>query len=473
MKTWMNRKERDQQAVDGRANDATVDTARNDGGSTSTEWDRSISMTDRTNLVGTGGFASTSGHFIYPPASAKWLKVAVISSYVPQQCGIATFAEDLREALIECTPSIQVDVVAVSKDPHLVRYPDEVVCSITRDDWRSYLAAADFINLEEYDIVCLQHEFGLFGGPEGAYVVDMLRHVKVPVVTTLHTLLANPSTEYDTRTKELIGCSDTVVTLSKRGLTLLSHVYHAPMARAQWIPHGIPQIDYCDPAEGKERFGWNERNVLLTFGLIGPSKGIDLMLEALPAIVSEHPDALYVIAGATHPGVIAEHGESYRDDLKRTIVEKGLENHVEWIDRYMEDEELIELLKACDVYITPYKNRDQISSGTLAYAFGAGRPVVSTGYWNAVDLLSNGRGHLVEFNDPDAIAHAVGALVGDDEGRRAMSEKAYRFSRSMTWSSVAGEYCELFTNLSCRIPKIVSADQPWSGMATIVPTVTS
>lgn len=374
----------------------------------------------------------------------KAKRIGIITSYPPQKCGIATFTEDLREALIGAGESVTVEIIAVAEDPERIEYPPEVVHTIERNSWNSYEDAAHFIDHRGYDAISLQHEFGLFGGPEGAYIVDMLRRLETPVVTTLHTLLAQPNPAYRTRTQELVNASDTVVTLTPCGRRLLQQEYRAPMQHIRVIPHGIPDLPFVMPEARKGEWGWEERTVLLTFGLIGPSKGLEVMLDALPAVVSQNPDVLYVIAGATHPGVIASQGERYRDGLKEQIARLGLQNNVQFVDRYLDDNDLYSLLQACDIYVTPYRNRDQISSGTLSYALGAGRALVSTPYWYAVDLLSGGRGRLVDFDCTHSFAREINRLIENDEERLRIYRRAYEYSRSMTWGVVAETCHELF-----------------------------
>ena len=377
-------------------------------------------------------------------------RIAVISSYPPQKCGIATFTEDLRDALLRTGDAVTVDVIAVAEDPEQVAYGPEVVWTIERNSWTSYEEAARFIDSRGYDAISLQHEFGLFGGPEGAYIVDMLRRLETPVVTTLHTLLAQPNPAYRTRTQELVNVSDTVVTLTPCGRRLLQQEYGTPAERIRVIPHGIPDLPFIMPEEAKGAWGFDDRTILLTFGLIGPSKGIEVMLDALPEIVERNPDVLYVIAGATHPGVIASQGERYRDGLKEQIERLGLRDNVQFVDRYLGDDDLHGLLQACDIYVTPYRNRDQISSGTLSYALGAGRALVSTPYWYAVDLLSGGRGRLVDFDCTGSFAREINRLIENDEERLRIYRRAYEYSRTMTWGVVAETCHELFGAFASR-----------------------
>lgn len=379
--------------------------------------------------------------------STHGARIALISSYTPQQCGIATFSQDLTTNIAYQLGHRSVDVIAVSETPQAFAYPEEVAIRLPKWDRNAFLAAADFINASDVEAVCVQHEFGLFGGDEGGHILDLMRAVKKPVVTALHTVLAEPAEHYRRRTIELIEASKAVVGLTPRAVSLLCKVYKAPIEKIHLIPHGIPDLPFVNPERHKRRFGVEGRMVIMTFGLIGPSKGIEDMIEAMPAIVEANPSALYMIVGATHPGVKAQHGEAYRTSLQRRVAELGLEEHVVFYDKYLEKEELYEYLQACDIYVTPYPNKDQISSGTLAYAAGMGRAVVSTPYWYACDLLGEGRGRLVDFRSPSALATAINDLMGDDQERVAMGRRAHDYCRRMTWGNVASDYMKLFEDV--------------------------
>jgi glycosyltransferase involved in cell wall biosynthesis len=374
-------------------------------------------------------------------------RVAFVSSYPPQLCGIATFTQDLATNLMEQGGPDSVSVISVSEAPHAYSYPDEVLLRIPKREAHAYRMAADFINAADVDVVCLQHEFGLFGGDEGGHILELMRSVGKPVVTALHTVLAEPDDRYRRRTIELIEASSAVVGLTPRAISLLCKVYNAPIEKIHLIPHGIPDFPFVDPELHKRRFGLAGRTVILTFGLIGPSKGIEDMIEAMPAIVAGHPDVVYMIVGATHPGVKAHQGEEYRMRLQARVAELGLEENVIFHDKYLEKDELYEYLQACDIYVTPYPNRDQISSGTLAYAAGMGRAVVSTKYWYACDLLGDDRGRLVDFRSPDELAEAINGLIENEDERIALGRRAHEFCRRMTWSNVAADYRSLFEDL--------------------------
>lgn len=370
-----------------------------------------------------------------------------VSSYPPQQCGIATFTEDLLQAVISSAGNENSGVMAVGEGIADMEFPPEVVYRIRKNDRGSYLAAAHRLNSSLFDVVCVQHEFGLFGGAEGSHLLDLLHAVRKPVVTTLHTVLANPTEQYRVRTIEVADASDIVVVLTPRAIELLHEVYGVPMDKIRYIPHGIPDLPYVDPARNKGQFGLEGRTVLMTFGLIGPSKGIDQMIDALPEIVKRHPDVLYMVVGATHPGVLEREGESYRRSLEAKVEALGIGDNVTFLNRYLTDDEVCEYLTVCDIYVTPYQNRDQISSGTLSYAAGMGRAVVSTSYWYALDLLGDGRGRLVDFNAPHELAEAIDTLIEYPVERRLLGLRAYDHCRRMTWDNVASDYTELFREI--------------------------
>ncbi len=378
-------------------------------------------------------------------------RVAYISSYAPQQCGLATFTQDLAVATVDQVGPENVNVLAVSETPNAFLYPSEVALRIPRNSRNAFRAAADFINASGVDAVCVQHEFGLFGGEEGSHILDLMRAVRKPVVTALHTVLAEPEPAYRQRTIELIEASSAVVGLTPRAVSLLCKTYSAPIEKIHLIPHGIPDFTFANPELHKRRFGIEGRTVIMTFGLIGPSKGIEDMIEAMPAIVAAHPNVLYMIVGATHPGVKAHQGEEYRMRLQRRVKELGLEENVVFHDKYLERDELREYLQACDIYVTPYPNRDQISSGTLAYAAGMGRAVVATRYWYACDLLGDDRGRLVDFRSPSELSRAIIELAGDEEARLTMGRRAFEYCQRMTWGNVAADYVKLFEDL--RVPE--------------------
>ncbi|MEM9790824.1 MAG: glycosyltransferase family 4 protein [Planctomycetota bacterium] len=379
--------------------------------------------------------------------SDQTVRVSLVSSYVPRRCGIATFARDLAEALAGVGAETSVHAVAVNDRPEGYQYPERVWFEVAQKRLAEYRLAADYLNLSGVDAVVLQHEYGIFGGPDGAYVLEMLRRLRMPVLTTLHTVLKTPTEGQLNVIRELAKVTDRFVVMADRAVEFLHDIYGVPERQVELIPHGIPQVPFTDSSYFKDQFGVEGRKVILTFGLIGPSKGLETMIEALPEIVAQNPDAVYMIVGATHPGVIAHQGEEYRLGLQRRVKELGLTDNVRWINRFMDMEELVEYLGSADVYVTPYLNEAQITSGTLAYAIGTGKAVVSTPYWHAQELLAEGRGRLVPFKDSRAIAAAVNELLGSEVTRTAVRKAAYQWARPMVWPAVADAYLDLIARV--------------------------
>jgi glycosyltransferase involved in cell wall biosynthesis len=371
-------------------------------------------------------------------------RVALIGTYLPRQCGIATFSANLCDALAQAAPGVQWVVVPVTDTPEGYGYPPEVRFEIAEGDIAAYRRAADFLNSTSVDLVCLQHEYGIFGGVAGSHVLALLRELRMPVVVTLHTVLRDPDAAQRRVLDELAARADRLVVMTGRGARFLRERYGVPAERIAIIPHGIPDVPFVDPNFYKDQFGVEGRRVLLTFGLLSPNKGIEYVIEALPAILARHPDVVYVVLGATHPHVLRRDGESYRLELMRRAQALGVDGHVLFHNRFVTEQELMEWIGAADVYVTPYRTVEQITSGTLAYAVGAGKAVVSTPYWHAEELLADGRGVLVPFADPDAIARAVLTLLDHGAKRHAMRKRAYLFGREMIWPVVARSYLGLF-----------------------------
>jgi glycosyltransferase involved in cell wall biosynthesis len=371
-------------------------------------------------------------------------KVAILGNYPPRQCGIATFTSDLRMALNGAETGWPCPVVSVTDPGNTYPYPPEVRFEIPEADAPSYLRAADFLNLSRADVLCLQHEFGIFGGPAGSHILSLLRRARMPTVTTLHTVLESPAPDQKRALDELAECSTRLVVMTQKGADLLREVHGVPEEKISVIHHGIPDIPFVDPNFYKDHFGVAGRPVLLTFGLLSPGKGIEYAIRALPRIVEEHPDVIYIVLGATHPNLLRQDGETYRHSLQILARELGVENQVMFVNRYVETAELCEFIGAADVYLTPYLNESQITSGTLAYCFGAGKAVVSTPYWHAAELLKDGRGELVPFRDADAIADAVLGIFSNETRRHAMRKQAYLMGRDMVWKEVAKTYRRVF-----------------------------
>ncbi len=373
--------------------------------------------------------------------------VALIGNYLPRQCGIATFTSDLLEALRSEAPATRCWAMVMNDTPEGYPYPDRVRFELNQKNLADYQLAADFLNMSQVDVVCLQHEFGIFGGSFGGHILELLRSLRMPVVTTLHTVLKEPNPRQKVVIRELGALSDRLVVMSRKAEAMLLDIYGVAAEKIAVIPHGIPDVPFVDPNFYKDQFGVEGRRVLLTFGLLSPGKGIEYMIEALPEIVSRYPDATYVVLGATHPHVRNEHGESYRLSLQRRARELGVGDHLVFHNRFVDLKELCEFLGAADVYVTPYLNREQIVSGTLAYALGAGKATVSTPYWYAEEMLEEGRGRLVPFRDSKALAREILDLFENETERHAMRKRAYTFCRGMVWKEVARKYLEVFSEV--------------------------
>ena len=371
-------------------------------------------------------------------------KIAFLGDYLPRKCGIATFTTDLRCAIATEFPATQCLVVPVNDIADGYNYPAEVRFEIAEQDLPSYLRAADFLNITDVDVVCVEHEFGIFGGPAGSHVLALLRELQMPIVTTLHTILRDPNTEQRRVMRDLIRLSTRLVVMSEQGMEFLRDVYRTPMSKVDLIPHGIPDMPFADPNYFKDEFGVAGKQVLLTFGLLSPNKGIEFALRALPDIIREFPNIVYIVLGQTHPNLLRHEGEAYRLSLERLAKDLGVQKHVVFFNRFVELEELMRFIGATDIYLTPYLTEAQITSGTLAYAFGAGNAVVSTPYWHAAELLTAERGKLVPFRDAKAIAVAVVELLRDEPLRHSMRKNAYKLGREMIWSRVAQLYAKSF-----------------------------
>src|SRR4026207_1988515 len=340
-------------------------------------------------------------------ATSEIHEVAFLGDYLPRKCGIATFTSDLCTAVAAEHPSTSCLVVPVNDLDKGYEYPECVRFEIEEQDFSSYQRAADFLNISNVDVVNLQHEFGIYGGACGSHVLALLRELKMPVVTTLHTILRSPTPEQRRVMQELISHSTRLVTMTRKGSELLQEVYGVAQEKIDLIPHGIPDMPFVDPNYYKDKFGVEGKGVLLTFGLLSPNKGIENVLNALPEIVAEFSNLVYIVLGATHPNLVREQGETYRFSLERLAKAHHIQRHVIFHDRFVSIEELKEFIGAADLYVTPYLNEAQITSGTLSYAFGAGKAVISTPYWHAEELLGEDRGVIVPFGDRTAIAREV------------------------------------------------------------------
>jgi glycosyltransferase involved in cell wall biosynthesis len=376
------------------------------------------------------------------------MRIAVIGNHLPRQCGIATFTTDLCDAIAAEYSASDLMVVAVNDAQSSYAYPMRVRFAITETELSSYQAAAEFLNSAKVDIVCLQHEYGIFGGTAGSYVLRLLQHLKMPVVTTLHTVLREPDLDQRLVMEEIAARSDRFVVMSKHSARFLREVFKVSSEKIDLIPHGIPDLHFVEPDAFKKTFSVEGKRVLLTFGLLSPNKGFENVIRALPSILSRHSDVVYIIAGATHPQVRLREGDRYRVQLQALARDLGVEQNVVFFNRFFTPQAMASLVGAADIYITPYSHEAQAVSGTLAFALGAGKAIISTPYWYASELLDNGRGMLVPFDNPAAIAETAVELLDNDEIRQAMRKRAYIYGRNMVWNRVAHSYMRAFVDTS-------------------------
>ncbi len=371
-------------------------------------------------------------------------KIAFVADYLPRKCGIATFTHDLHHAVAAQHPTAECGVLAINDLSEGYDYAPEVGFEIQEQHLRDYQEAANFLRFNGFDVLCLQHEFGIYGGRSGGHILALLRQVNLPVVTTLHTILEEPSPDQSRVMDEIVRQSERLVVMTERGRTILREVYSAPREKIDLIAHGIPDTPFVDPNSLKDQFGLEGKKVLLTFGLLSPGKGVEYVIRALPEITRQHPDLIYIVLGATHPNLVRTEGESYRLSLERLAEKLGMNQHVAFYNRFVGLEELKQFIGAADIYLTPYLIKAQATSGTLCYAFGFGKAVISTPYWHAEELLAEDRGVLVPFKDSESIARAVIDLLKDEAHLKAMSKRAYLLGREMIWSQTAKHYLESF-----------------------------
>ena len=371
-------------------------------------------------------------------------RVAFVGNYQPRECGIATFTTDLCTALATEYGEGRLFAIPVNDPDSSYQYPEQVRLEIEQEDLSSYERAADFLNFNGNDLVCLQHEYGIYGGNAGSHILTLLRKLKMPLVTTLHTVLRNPDLNQRMVLEEIAQLSDRMVVMSNLAANLLHEVYAVPSEKIDMIPHGVPDLPFMDPNFYKDKFGTEGKPVLLTFGLLSPNKGIENVIQALPAILARQPNVVYIVSGVTHPHIRRREGERYREGLQALAEQLGVSDHLILNNRFVSTEELLEHVGAADIYITPYQNEAQVVSGTLAIALGAGKAIISTPYWHAKELLAEKRGLIVPFQSPDAIAEAVLALLENDAERHAMRKRAYLHSRETTWAKTARAYMASF-----------------------------
>ncbi len=375
--------------------------------------------------------------------------IAFLASFPPRECGIATFTADLAEAVDSAGLLEQPSqVVAINPGGRKYRYGPRVCWTIERDDLESYRRAARALNRSRVQLVSIQHEYGLFGGEYGNYLLTFLRALEKPATLTMHTVLERPDAAMQRVTEELAEAASAIVVLAERARMILAEYYpRIDLEKVHFIPHGTPAVAYAPSTRFKKALGFEGRTVLATFGLLGPDKGIEYALDALPAVLKGHPDLVYLVLGETHPELRRHSGESYRQFLEARVAALGLQEHVRFYKRYLDRTELVEFLQATDIYVIPYLNPYQIASGTLSYAVASGKAVVSTPFIHAQELLSEGRGLLARFRDSASLAVAINTLLDQPALRAQMERAAYNYGKRMHWSSVGRSYCRLFQRL--------------------------
>jgi len=389
-------------------------------------------------------------------------RIAVVGNYLPRQCGIATFTTDLCDAISTECGVARLYAVPVNDTESGYAYPARVRLALAQDDLSSYEQAADFLNFTNFDLVCLQHEYGIFGGPAGSYILALLRRLKMPVITTLHTVLREPNPDQRRVMEEIAALSDRLIVMSELSSQFLQEIFKVSGSKIDMVPHGVPDLPFLDPNFYKDQFGVEGKAVLLTFGLLSPNKGIENVIQALPQILSKHKNVVYIVAGATHPHILRREGDHYREHLQALAKEIGVESNVIFHNRFVSPAEMVEFIGAADIYITPYRHEEQVVSGTLAYALGAGKAIISTPYWHAIELLDDRRGALVPFQDPDAIARKTVELLDTPAIRHAMRKRAYSYAREMVWKRVAQGYMASFGQARSdrmRAPRVMFADE--------------
>ena len=382
-----------------------------------------------------------------PSRSVLPNRIAVVGNYLPRRCGIATFTTDLCDALHAEYGTTELLALPVNDTEEGYAYPARVRFELSEDNLASYRQAADFLNFSNIDLVCLQHEYGIFGGRAGAHILELLRRLRMPFATTLHTVLREPNPDQRRVLEEIVTLSDRVIVMSKQSSEILQEVFKVPVDKIDLIPHGIPDLPFTDPSFYKDGFGTEGKEVLLTFGLLSPNKGIENVIKALPQILARHSNVVYMVSGVTHPHILRREGDKYRQSLQSLAKELGVEASVIFRNRFVSPQEMVELIGAADIYITPYKHKAQVVSGTLAYALSAGKAIISTPYLHAVELLDDERGALVPFDDPGAIAAKTVELLDNATARHAMRKRAYLYGRDMVWSRVAQKYMKSFERI--------------------------
>jgi glycosyltransferase involved in cell wall biosynthesis len=397
--------------------------------------------------------------------------LAFIGNSLPRRCGIAAFTTDLQQAISASCADVKTCIVAMTDHGYAYEYPSVVRLQVNDDRIGDYVHAADFLNAGQFEVVSLQHEFGIFGGEAGDHIMALLSRLTMPIVTTLHTVLSEPTPLQRRVLDRIVDASSKVVVMAEKGRELLRTVHRVPAEKIEIIPHGIPDMAFVEPDQAKLKLGFSGRTVILTFGLLSPNKGVEVMIDAMPSILKSHKNAVYVVLGATHPNLVRHHGEAYRESLVARVRALGIEDHVVFFDQFVDRATLLGFISMCDVYVTPYLNEAQMTSGTLAYSFGLGKAVVSTPYWHARELLADGRGILVPFGDVTAIGNEIAGLLTNNARRQAMRKRSYSSSRSMTWERTAERYLTAFESArrGHRLRAIARLDQSGPSRGSHVP----
>ena len=401
-------------------------------------------------------------------------RIAVVGNYLPRQCGIATFTTDLCDAISTECGAAKLFAIPVNDTESEYDYPARVRLSLAQDELSSYEQAAEFLNFTNFDLVSLQHEYGIFGGPAGSHILALLRRLKIPVITTLHTVLREPNPDQRRVMEEIAALSDRLIVMSELSSQFLQEIFKVPGRKIDMVPHGVPDLPFLDPNFYKDRFKVEGKAVLLTFGLLSPNKGIENVIQALPHILSKHKNVVYIVAGATHPHILRREGDHYREGLQALAKEIGVESNVLFHNRFASPAEMAEFIGAADIYITPYRHEEQVVSGTLAYALGAGKAIISTPYWHAIELLDDRRGALVPFQDPEAIARKTVELLDTPAIRHAMRKRAYLYSRKMVWKKVAQGYMASFGQARSdrmQAPRVTVGDAAQEGCFNKLPAL--
>lgn len=399
--------------------------------------------------------------------------IALIGNFLPRKCGLATYTTDTYNALIARFPDLRVDVYAMDDHPGMYAYPPEVTRAIPQHERVAYLDAARAIEASGAQAIWVQHEYGIYGGAAGEHLIALLDRVSVPVFATLHTVLERPSADERRVMEALLRRSARVVVMAERGRDILKRVHGVDDRKMVMIPHGVPDRALADPDQFKPAFGWEGRDVVLTFGLLAPNKGIETIIAAMPEVVEADPRALYVVLGATHPNLVAHEGEAYRDRLKALAEEKGVAEHVRFIDAFVDYDDLIDYLQAADIYATPYTNPAQITSGTLSYAVGVGKAVISTPYVHATEILDDGHGVIVDFGDSAAFAREIRTLLSDKQARTQLSARAYARGRTMIWPRlVENAMAELETVIASK-PQRVATSRARAELPVLQPDISA